>query len=87
MSLSVEDGVDAGMDGEETLGRGLAPEEPDFPLSFADRQMSVLQAIVFPQPIRLANAFRTEVADSRPSGGKTVCDDRPESEQPHANTS
>ena len=52
MALDVEGVVDCGVSGEEPLGGGLGFEPLLLAFSSSDREMGVLNAVVFPQPTR-----------------------------------
>ena len=65
MALDVEGVVDRGVGGEETLGRGLGFEALLLAFSSSDRQVGVLDPVVFLQPARLVDLSPAELSKRR----------------------
>jgi hypothetical protein len=57
VSLEIEDVVDGAMGGDETLGLALRLETLHFALASTDREMGVLNPVVFAQSARLVTAL------------------------------
>lgn len=71
MALHVEGVVDRSVGGKESLRRGLGFEPLLLAFSSSDRQVGVLNAVVFPQPARPVWRRSKAVDDpGRPRGGR-----------------